>query len=543
MKGTLRAALSGLALIQTRGGLELTAAEPSADTLRTRAEELLAAHLLDEAVEVLTALIELEPDNHWGYRVRGVVRSELGDTDGAGVDLDRSVEFAPEEAAGWVRRAELRAAAGDLAAAAVDVERALELDPQSVVAWTARATIRRDGGDLAGAEADLTRALELDPDSAWVLTARAGVRDDAGDLAGALADVGRALELDPSYAHGWALRAHLAVRAGDNDVALAAASRAIALDPDNGWAYGNRGLARDELGDLEGAIADFSRVIELEPTDGWAWAARGRARAERDDLEGALADLTRATELGPEDGLAWTHLGRILVDLDEAPGAIAAISRAIELGGDNAYTYALRAKARWRVSDFENLIDRMSQNPPTLQTLLALASGSGVVTEAMADLRRAFELDPQIAAAVFGVGQVDDLHRLMDVTRWLTQRRSGDLDEVLTAVSRAMQSTHASERLAELLMLESVLQLRVSKAVRGANVADAATLDLVLSAMADVVRQGAVDDTDLRELRARMESTRAGLSDGAAFEGEVDALKARLTGRPPDCSSTDPTIT
>jgi tetratricopeptide (TPR) repeat protein len=197
------------------------------------------------------------------------------------------------------------------------------------------------------------------------------------------------------------------------------------LEPDNGWAYGNRGLARQELGDLGGAIADFGRVIELDPTDGWAWAARGRARAVGDDLEGALADLTRASELSPEDASTWTDLGRIAVDLGDTSGTTQAISRAIDLGGDDAYTYALRAKARWLAAeddpaDFEDLMDRMSQDPPTLQHLMALAVGGAAVNQAMADLRQAFELDPEVAASVFGVGRGDDLRRLMDTIRLLT---------------------------------------------------------------------------------------------------------------------------
>ena len=214
-------------------------------------------------------------------------------------------------------------------------------------------------------------------------------------------------------------------------------------------------------------LADFDRVIELDPTDGWAWAARGRARADGDDLEGALADLTRASDLRPEDALAWTDLGRISVDLGDASGAIQAISRAIDLGGDNAYTYALRAKARWLAADFEHLMDRMSQDPPTLHHLMALAVGGAAVNQAMEDLQQAFELDTEVAASVFGVGRGDDLRRLMDTIRLLTDQQPDDLEGVLTAVSRAMQSADATERLAELLTLESVLEVRASTAVEG----------------------------------------------------------------------------
>lgn len=113
---------------------KITAAESSPESLRTRAEELLDARRLEEAVQILSALIAVKPDSHWGYRMRGVVRSELGDIEGGGADLDRSVELAPDRAAAWARRAELRASGPDLASATFDAERALELDPESTAA-------------------------------------------------------------------------------------------------------------------------------------------------------------------------------------------------------------------------------------------------------------------------------------------------------------------------------------------------------------------------------------------------------------------------
>lgn len=187
-------------------------------------------------------------------------------------------------------------------------------------------------------------------------------------------------------------------------------------------------------------------------------------------------------------------------------------------------------------------MDRMSQDPPTLHHLMALAVGGAAVNQAMADLRQAFELDPEVAASVFGVGRGDDLRRLMDTIRLLTDQQPDDLDEVLTAVSRAMRSADATERLAELLTLESALEVRASKAVERADVAQAATLELTLSTIDDVMRHGGADDADLRDLRARILSARAGLPVSAPFEEEVNAMKVRLRGRPPAGPPTAPTV-
>ena len=184
---------------------------------------------------------------------------------------------------------------------------------------------------------------------------------------------------------------------------------------------------------------------------------------------------------------------------------------------------------------------------------MALASDRSDVTEAMADLMRAFDLDPRGALEVFGGGEInatvsaDDLQPLVDGTRWLIEQRPGDLDETLEAVPRAMKITDDMERLSQLLMLEAVLELRASKAVDGADVAHAATLDLIFPVMTAVRRQGSAADSALDELRTRMESTRSALSErspgGLGFERDVDALKSRLVTMPTQLPPTEPTTT
>jgi hypothetical protein len=62
------------------------AADVNPESLRARVLELLDARGLVEAVQLLTQLIGVDPENEWTYRQRGVARSELGDTEGARAD-------------------------------------------------------------------------------------------------------------------------------------------------------------------------------------------------------------------------------------------------------------------------------------------------------------------------------------------------------------------------------------------------------------------------------------------------------------------------
>jgi tetratricopeptide (TPR) repeat protein len=505
------------------------------ENLRSRATKLLNAEAFDDAIELLTQAIASNPEAEWAFRLRGLALCELGDAEGALTDLSRSIELAPGGSKGWERRAEVRVATGDLAAGAADVERALELDPRSSRAWTTRATIRSKQGDLAGAHADLTRALELDPDSAWTWATRAGVRCDLGNLDGALADAARAGQLEPAHTYGWKRRADIAVRAGQFETAVEAASRVLALDPNDAWAYGTRGIARQQLRDIDGAIVDFGRAIERNPSNAWLWLQRGTARAELDDLGGAVSDFTRAAELNPEDVDTWTNRGRILFDLGDLRGAAADFTRAIELGGGTAYAYALRAKARLMADDILTLLGQSGPEDIAQDTVIELLSNDWI-SETFSDIRKAFELDPDLTASILSTVDVDDDHPAADhlrgvlsATRWMEHQLPGDLDKILPAIATAMLRPDVSDRLVELVALEPAVESRASNGVQGADVAHAVLVALILDTIEEFERQDDEARTATAELHSRM-IRRRGRSPGTdEFHRKVEDLKARLS--------------
>jgi hypothetical protein len=168
-----------------------------------------------------------------------------------------------------------------------------------------------------------------------------------------------------------------------------------------------------------------------------------------------------------------------------------------------------------------------------------MVNGSNVV-DAMMDIRRAMELDPEEALSVLSGAEVDSdlpvehLRRVASAMRWLGPPEPDDLEQILAALRSALCWPDPEERLVELVVLEASLQRRADDAVPGADVAHAAVIDMLITLATGAEGHGhAADNGTMREFRERMEATRLATGGNAEFEEEVERLKARLAAAPP----------
>jgi Zn-dependent membrane protease YugP/Tfp pilus assembly protein PilF len=110
-----------------------------------------------EEIEPFLAIADL-------WYLRGTLRLDQGDYQGAVDDLSRAFDFDPADPStllssrglAWIKL-------GQLDRALADTDAALALTPDNAVAYNNRGVIHRDLGNLDQAEADLRRALDIDP--------------------------------------------------------------------------------------------------------------------------------------------------------------------------------------------------------------------------------------------------------------------------------------------------------------------------------------------------------------------------------------------
>ncbi|HUN51712.1 MAG TPA: hypothetical protein VMU42_11360 [Candidatus Sulfotelmatobacter sp.] len=120
-----------------------------------------AAH----AVSVLTAAIDIKPENVDFLIDRARAYAADSNYAAAAKDLDRAVHIAPERADALAFRASARRHLGDKKGAMADADAALALDSGQVAALLERGILRRDAGDKAGARKDWLKVVLLAPNT------------------------------------------------------------------------------------------------------------------------------------------------------------------------------------------------------------------------------------------------------------------------------------------------------------------------------------------------------------------------------------------
>ncbi len=337
-----------------------------------------------------------------GLNLRGAMRAETDDLQGALADLSAALECEPGLALAWSNRAELRCRLGDPGGALEDSARALSLEPRTSQHWLVRGRVRHLLGEHRQAVEDLDQAVLFDPDLPQPHLLRARCRTELGDLPGALADLDRAVVLDPRSADPLVSRARLQLQQHDAPRALADCTRALELRPRDVELLVLRARARLAAGDPGGARADLARALELDPRNpeardlvveaggtppalgaseeatgsergARAWAERGASSFQRRDWPGAIAAFERAVRLEPGVADLHANLGVARMEGGDVQGAIAALSSAIDLDPRSARALQNRGQARAKVGDHRG---------------------------ALVDFDRALELDPRYALAL-----------------------------------------------------------------------------------------------------------------------------------------------
>ncbi len=160
---SLRAALSrdnpAAALADMERAVTL---QPDKTFLRVnRAVARYNANDLNGAIDDLDYVLEQEPMNYEALFNRAMLRAELQDNDRALVDLNRALQLRPNDLRARFNRAVVYASKGEYAGALTDANAVVEAYPEMFAAYALRAQIYNDLGDDAAARKDYRRASQI----------------------------------------------------------------------------------------------------------------------------------------------------------------------------------------------------------------------------------------------------------------------------------------------------------------------------------------------------------------------------------------------
>ncbi|MGQ9827140.1 MAG: tetratricopeptide repeat protein [Roseiflexus sp.] len=430
-----------------------TAAEAQSDCIMAHIYALLGrirVHTADwgQAIEYVRAAIDHAPGNSAYHALLADALEGKGDLTAAIAELERAVAAEPERL-DWQRRlgrllyrigdytaaldALRHAAAGsgvaddyhalgtclraldNLPAAAEAFEQALHLRPD-VAAWRIDlALVHLTRGWHGEALAELNQVIETTPDisSAWRARARAFLA--IGQHEEARTDLVEALRRDPRDAESYALLAETLLHLGHTKHALESAQRAVALQPTEPQHRRLLACALRAAGQRAEAIEQLSRVLNNTSPAEW-WVELADDHLALNHLSTARAALECAVVAAPNNAVVRFRLGDVLIQLGEPAAAADELRIAIARRPDYAAAHARLAEALIACNngcggEYESAAEAArlavaleGRCADHWRVLGVVLRAQRVHAEAVAALRRAYELDPESAPIAFLLG-------------------------------------------------------------------------------------------------------------------------------------------
>ena len=286
---------------------------------------------LKGAEEDCTLSIERNAFKPETYKVRGIVRQQMGLDSLAIIDYETGLKYNPSDKyflfykglaltdlnkyseadtvlsevisrfptfeEGYEARGRLNMLNGDTIAAVEDINKALSISQSRINPYLMLAEIEWNRKNWDRASEAISEAIKLKPENPDLYVNRAFIRYNSDNFFGAMQDYNYALE----------------------------------LDPENIQATFNRGLLRYEVKDLERAEADFSRVLELDPGNFYALYNRGLVRLESNKNKEALEDFKAISEKYPRFYPVYYAIGEAYRNMGNMREAMASVHHADEL--------------------------------------------------------------------------------------------------------------------------------------------------------------------------------------------------------------------
>ena len=266
----------------------------------------------EERLQALDQAVAADDENRDALRIRAQARLLNGNVEGAIEDLTGLANLDPDDIETMEQIVRAFASQDKFDKALIYVEKAIKIDPKSPTGYMLRSSIHMMQQKTDAALEDLDEAVQRAPDNHAVLLARAQLHELAEHYDRALADVNRALELRPGMLQGLLLRADIAVADGRPADAIVDMKKLLSLDPDNARVMLHLAAIYQSDQRPRKAIETYGKLVESDDDGIRALALRGRGDAYLGigKHAEAIKDFEKGLQLAPDDdgllnNLAW----------------------------------------------------------------------------------------------------------------------------------------------------------------------------------------------------------------------------------------------
>jgi tetratricopeptide (TPR) repeat protein/S1-C subfamily serine protease len=316
-----------------------------------------------EAMSAIDRAIQLKPNFHQAYYVKGMVLLVQEQYQPAIAAFDKAIQLQPQFYEALRQKADALRGLQQYSAAQSTMERAIQIKPDDYALQTILGDILVSLKQPAAAQAAYTKSLTLKPNY-YTYFQRGLARFNAGDYKSAAADYSKAIELQPNDAMSYLSRGNLQFALGNNTAALADFNQAQTFLPANSplqpILFLSLGLVEFGTGQAEHAITSWSKGIErFNPKESNTdilvslYQGRALAYAQTKNLSAAIGDMNQLIDLQPKNASAYSSRGNFYLQAKDPQRAILDFNQAIALKPDSAEAYQSRGLAYQNLQDLE----------------------------------------------------------------------------------------------------------------------------------------------------------------------------------------------
>jgi arylsulfatase A-like enzyme/tetratricopeptide (TPR) repeat protein len=298
-----------------------------------RSATLLEAGQVDDAVRMVEAVLDRDPDNITALHdlTRGLL--ELGRLDDADRAAGRARDLAPWSARAPMVQAEVAIRRGDVERALELADESLAIDPSHQNARLERARYLALLGRDAEAAREMERVRESAGSSAWIELRYAELVElPRGELGQAEERLRSAVARDPFLAEAWLLLGTVLERQSRAGDAVAAYRTGLEHRPGHRELESQLALALAGLGQVSEAESLWLSRVREDPGAAQAWHNLASLAIQRGDWSEVERLARKAVDADPGSSEAWNNLGIGLEELGRTDEAETAYRRAVETG-------------------------------------------------------------------------------------------------------------------------------------------------------------------------------------------------------------------
>ena len=349
--------------------------------LYEEAESAFSDGKYKDALATLDQCLKGSPNFVEAYSLRGAVKEQLKDLDGALTDYSIYLERFPDHKEVLINRAVLRYKIGFYDLAKEDFLRLLLLpdsgetnaifykQAMSVEDKNPMMTMSTQGNhtsylynylgltesklqNFEQAKIYFDSAIKLNSKEPDYFVNRGLARESLNDST-AILDYGQALRLNPNHALANHNLAALKAKKLQTMTSEERLTKTIEIDSTMLLPYLERAQQRFESKYYQGAKDDYTMALEIDSSNVEIWLGRGLAKEKLKDFKGAFSDYTKAIALKENFAKAWLNRGNVLLKLERYGDAVEDYTVALIYYPDYPSAFYNRAMAKIKLKKNE----------------------------------------------------------------------------------------------------------------------------------------------------------------------------------------------